>query len=78
MLAFTERGKKVTNHSVRKTCISRLLDADVPENFVAQLSGHKSKLVFFPKNRTGSLSIHRVVEIINRYLFDKDDTCTCC
>ena len=35
-------GKKVTNHSVRKTCISRLLDADVPENFVAQLSGHKN------------------------------------
>jgi len=35
MLAFTE-GKKVTNHSVRKTCISRLLDADVPENFAAK------------------------------------------
>ena len=35
-------GKKVTSHSVRKTCISRLLDPDVPENFVAQLSGHKS------------------------------------
>ena len=35
-------GKKVTKHSVRKTCISRLLDADVPENCVAQLSGHKS------------------------------------
>ena len=35
-------GKKVTNHSVRKTCISMPLDADVPENFVAQLSGHKS------------------------------------
>ena len=34
-------GKKVTNHSVRKTCISRLLDANVPENLVAQLSGHK-------------------------------------
>ena len=32
----------MTNHSVRKTCISRLLDADVPENFVAQLIGHKS------------------------------------
>ncbi|EDO36382.1 predicted protein [Nematostella vectensis] len=27
------------NHSVRKTRISRLLDAGVPENFVAQLSG---------------------------------------
>ena len=36
------KGKRVTNHSVRKTCISRLLDADIPENFVAQLSGHKS------------------------------------
>ena len=35
-------GKKVTNHSVRKTCISRLLDAEVPENFVAQLSCHKN------------------------------------
>ena len=35
-------GKKVANHSVWKTCISRLLDAEVPENFVAQLSGHKS------------------------------------
>ena len=35
-------GKKLTNHSVRKTCISRLLDANVPETFVAQLSGHKN------------------------------------
>ena len=32
----------ITNHSVRKTCISRLMDADIPENFVAQLSGHKN------------------------------------
>ena len=32
----------VTNHSVRKTCISRLMDAEVPENYVAQLSGHKN------------------------------------
>ena len=31
----------ITNHSVRKTCISRLMDANIPENFVAQLSGHK-------------------------------------
>ena len=36
-------GKKVTNHSVRKTCISRRLDAHVSDNFVAQLSGHKSR-----------------------------------
>ena len=36
------QGAKITNHSVRKTSISRLLDADIPENYVAQLSGHKS------------------------------------
>lgn len=35
-------GAKVSNHSVRKTSISRLLDANTPENFVAQLSGHKN------------------------------------
>ena len=32
----------VTNHSVWKTCISRLMDAEVPVNYVAQLSGHKN------------------------------------
>ena len=32
----------VTNHSVRKTCISGLMDAEVPVNYVAQLSGHKN------------------------------------
>ena len=32
----------VTNHSVRKTCISRLMDAEIPVNYVAQLSGHKN------------------------------------
>ena len=35
-------GKKVANHSVRKTSISHLLDAGIPENFVTQLSGHKN------------------------------------
>ena len=33
----------ITNHSVRKTCISRLMDADIPESFVSQLSGHKNR-----------------------------------
>ena len=32
----------ISNHSVRKTCISRLMDADLPENYVAQLSGDKN------------------------------------
>jgi integrase len=35
-------GGKLSNHSVRKTCISRLLDANTTEIFVAQLSGHKN------------------------------------
>ena len=29
-------------HSVRKSCVSRLMDAEVPVNYVAQLSGHKN------------------------------------
>ena len=32
----------ITNHSVQKTCISRPMDADVPVNYVAQLSRHKN------------------------------------
>ena len=39
---ITVSGKKISNHSVRKTCISRLLNANVPETYVAQLSGHKN------------------------------------
>jgi pyridoxal/pyridoxine/pyridoxamine kinase len=32
----------ITNHSVRKTCTSRLMDAVIPANFVAQLRGHRN------------------------------------
>ena len=39
-------GKKIANHSVWKTSISRLLDGGTPENFVAQLSGHKKYAKF--------------------------------
>ena len=34
-------GVKISNHSVRKTHVGRLLDANTPEIFVAQSSGHK-------------------------------------
>ena len=34
--------RKISNHSVWKTQISRLLDANTPELFITQLSGHKS------------------------------------
>ena len=41
--AGLQSGKrKVCNHSVRKTSIGRLLDANFPEKYVMQLSGHKN------------------------------------
>ena len=41
--AGIQSGKrKVCNHSVRKTSIGRLLDANFSENYVMQLSGHKN------------------------------------
>ena len=33
--------ENVINYSVRKTCISRLMDAEIPVYYVAQRSGHK-------------------------------------
>lgn len=39
---FGFAGRKVSNHSVRKTGIGRLLDADIPEVFVAQHAGIKN------------------------------------
>ena len=40
--SLQRQGSKVTNHSVGKTSIGRLLDTNNPETFVAQLSGHKN------------------------------------
>ncbi|CAC5413651.1 unnamed protein product [Mytilus coruscus] len=37
-----EKNKKLTNHSVRKTAITRLLDEGVPITSVQQHTGHKS------------------------------------
>ena len=48
-----ETKKKVSNHSVRKTSVGRLLQADVQTNFVAELSGHKK----FEKPRQLAFSI---------------------
>ena len=54
-------GKRVTNHSVRKTCISRLLDADIAETFVAQLNGHNARKAYNqtsqPAPRTKKISL---------------------
>ena len=53
----------VTNHSVRKTSISRLMDADVPVNYVAQLSGHKN-LKSLDSYKTASISHQRKMSLV--------------
>ena len=40
--AKLDETNKVSNHSVRKTNIGRLLEVDFQPNFVAQLGGHKN------------------------------------
>ena len=40
--SMTQTRRRFFNHSVRKTSVGRLLEADVQPNFVAQLSGHKN------------------------------------
>ena len=40
---INESGKKISNHTVRKTSISKLLDNGLLPHFVRQLSGHKHK-----------------------------------
>ena len=36
-------SKKISNHSVRKTAVKRLLDNGCPPSYVVQLTGHKSE-----------------------------------
>ena len=50
--------KKISNHSVRKTSTSPLLDAGVPENFVMQLSGHKN-LQSLSSYKSASITLQR-------------------
>ena len=40
--SLAAQNKKISNHSICKASIFRLLDAGVPEHFVMQLSGHKN------------------------------------
>ena len=53
----------VTNHSVRKTSISRLMDADIPVNYVAQLSGHKN-LKSLDSYKSASVSHQRKMSLV--------------
>jgi hypothetical protein len=47
-----------TNHSGRKTCITELLDAKVPPNEVAQISGHKNIMSL---NHYNSVSLEKQI-----------------
>ena len=59
-------GKQVTNHSVRKSCISRFLDADVPENFVYPIHTE----IFAPKiNEINFIPVRDCWLLISRTVF---------
>ena len=53
----------VTNHAVRKTSIGCLLDADVPSNYVAQLSGQKN-LKSLDSYTSASLNHQRKISLV--------------
>ena len=48
------------NHSARKTCITKLLDAKTPPTEVAQLSGHKNLLSL---NQYNTVNLQRQIEM---------------
>lgn len=65
---------KVANHSVRKTGISQLLEADIPEIFVAQHSGMKNR-DSLKSYKTASLSHQkRMCNILNDITSEKSQT----
>ena len=48
----------MANHSVRKTSIGKFLDANIPEVYVAQHSGH---------NNTDSLKNYKAASVTHRF-----------
>lgn len=53
---------KHTNHSGRKTCVSKLLDANVPPTEVVQISGHKNLLSL---NSYNTVSMKKQINMSN-------------
>ena len=53
------QNKKISNHSVRRTSISRLLDAGVPENFVMQLISGDKNLQSLSSYKSASITHQR-------------------
>ena len=57
--------ENVTDHSVRKTCISTVMDAEIPVNYVAQRSGHTGKnLKSLDSYKTGSDDHQRKMSLL--------------
>ena len=68
------QNKKISNHSVRKTSISRLLDAGVPENFVMQLSGHKNLQSLSPYKSVPITHQQHMSDTLSRGLMSNNGT----
>ncbi|KAK2561665.1 hypothetical protein P5673_015018 [Acropora cervicornis] len=56
----------VSNHFVRKTCISRLMAADFPENYVAQLSSDKNLKSLDPSKAASEGHQRRMSMVLSR------------
>lgn len=63
---FEFQGKKVSNHTVRKTGISRLLDANVQDIFVAQHAGMANVDSLKSYKSAGNLQIAAMSDVLSR------------
>ena len=64
---FKFGGKKVANHSVRKTGIGRMLDSDLPETYVAQQEGMKCSDSLKSYKAPGKKHKLHISHILDRY-----------
>ena len=62
---FGFTGKKVSNHTVRKTGLGRLLDADTPEVFVAQHAGMANTDSLKSYKSAGKIQISNMSRILS-------------
>lgn len=61
------QGRKVANHSVRKTGFSRLLDSNLPDTYVAQQQGMKSTDSLKSYKAPGEKHLLQISHTLDRY-----------
>ena len=64
-----------TNHSLRRTCATRLYDKGLPEQLIQETTGHRSADGVRCYKRTSSCAKRRASEIVQGSLKEEDITC---